>query len=85
MYKMWLVLSVRHMQMRATSCITSGPDFFQAHSSFMYIRVSYRIFFPGGVCMYVDAFKGCLCASAYPLGFCKVLDIFKDKNHWIQL
>ena len=50
----------------------------------MYIRVSYRIFpLRGGG--YLDAFEGCMCVSAYPLGFCRVLDIFKDKSYRIQL
>ena len=33
----------------------------------------------------MDAFKGHMHASVYPLGFCEIVEIFKDKNHHIQL
>ena len=33
----------------------------------------------------VDTCKGCMCASVHLLDFNKILDIFKNKNHQIQL
>ena len=33
----------------------------------------------------VDASKGCMRASMHSLGFCRFVDIFKDKKRQIQL
>ena len=49
------------------------------------IRVSYRNFSWGVGGEEVDACKGCIHASVHPLDFNEILDIFKDKNHQIQL
>ena len=43
------------------------------------------IFLGGGGGWDVDAFNRHIHASVYPLGFCEIVEIFKDKNRQIQL
>ena len=73
----------KHTHARA-QCSPASVGLAQARPN----KVSYRIVLWGGGGRNCRCVEACRCAAAYPLGFCRfneILDIFKNKNHRIQL